>query len=93
MWNFIIFIAIERAEADFQTCLESVEHVKISQQEFHKLQWELHQRLNEINDLQQALSDSQTFLFEERKQLLKVIAENDELRGCVDVGVCLVDCV
>jgi coiled-coil domain-containing protein 77 len=36
--------------------------------------------LNEIADLQKALSDAQNYLFDERKQLLKVVAENDNLR-------------
>jgi hypothetical protein len=34
----------------------------------------------EISELQRALSEAQTYLFEERKQLLKSLAENDELR-------------
>ena len=71
----------EKAEQDYQDALKAIEDIKISHEEYHRLTWELHQRLNEIADLQKALSDAQTFLFEERKQLLKVMAENDDLRG------------
>jgi hypothetical protein len=71
----------EKAEQDYQDALQAVETIKISHDEYHKLTWELHQRLGEIGDLQKALSDAQAFLFEERRQLLRSMAENDELRG------------
>jgi coiled-coil domain-containing protein 77 len=72
---------VEKAEQDYQESLQAVDAIKISHDEYHKLTWELHQRMNEIAELQKALSDAQAFLFEERRQLLKAMAENDELRG------------
>lgn len=76
-----VFEFLERAEQDYQDALVAIEKIKVSHEDYHKLAWELHQRMNEIADLQKALSDAQTFLFEERRQLLKVMGENDDLRG------------
>ena len=70
----------ERAEHDYQDALKALENIKISHKEYHELTWELHQRTNEISTLQDSLSEAQQFLFDERKQLLKALAENDELR-------------
>lgn len=46
----------------------------------HKLQWELRQREGEIAELQNALSDMQVYLFQEREQSLRLYAENDRLK-------------
>jgi coiled-coil domain-containing protein 77 len=61
--------------------LEAIHQIRVTHEEQHQLAWELHQRLNEIADLQKSVSDAQTSVFEERKQLLKLIAENDELKS------------
>ncbi len=37
--------------------------------------------MDEISDLQKALNDAQTYLFDERQQVLKLYAENDELKS------------
>jgi hypothetical protein len=58
-----------------------VESLRVSHEETHKVTWELHKRAREVVDLQQALSDFQVALFDERKHLLKVVAENDQLKG------------
>ena len=54
--------------------------------------WDLQQRLQEIVDLQKDLNDTQFFLTEERKRFMRVVAENDELRGMnckkLDAFVC-----
>lgn len=71
---------IEKSEQDLQTVLNTIDDIKSNQEYQHKLEWELHQRTREITELQNALSDTQNYLFEERKSLLKVLAENDELR-------------
>eukprot|EP00158_Paraphelidium_tribonemae_P004873 Partr_v1_DN27025_c1_g1_i1_m28736 putative Coiled-coil domain containing 77 len=71
---------IERAEHDYRDALDALEKIKISHKDYHEISWELHQRTNEIASLQKALGDAQTYLFDERKQLLKALAENDELR-------------
>ena len=49
-------------------------------QELHRLEWEARQRGDEVRELQKALSDAHTYLFEERERLLVLQAENDELR-------------
>lgn len=46
----------------------------------HKLQWDIQQREGEIVELQNALSDMQVFLFQEREQALRLYAENDRLK-------------
>ena len=68
-------------ESDFQTVLDQISQLRVSHDETHQLSWELHKRSKDIVDLQQALSDFQIALFEERKQLLQVVAENDQLKG------------
>ncbi|KAJ3060426.1 Coiled-coil domain-containing protein 77, partial [Podochytrium sp. JEL0797] len=71
---------LERVEADFQTALDSIDALKIPHKEHHALAWQVHRREAEVADIQQALSDAQVQVFDERKQLLRVIAENDELK-------------
>lgn len=51
----------------------------------HKLQWEVRQREEEIAELQNALSDMQVYLFQEREQALRLYAENDRLKIRSDV--------
>lgn len=46
----------------------------------HKLQMEMRQREGEISELQNALSDMQVYLFQEREQSLRLYAENDRLK-------------
>ncbi len=51
----------------------------------HKLQWEVRQREEEVAELQNALSDMQVYLFQEREQALRLYAENDRLKIRSDV--------
>lgn len=37
--------------------------------------------MDEISDLQKALNDAQTYLFDERQHIMKLYAENDELKS------------
>lgn len=37
--------------------------------------------MDEISDLQKALNDAQTYLFDERQHVMKLYAENDELKS------------
>lgn len=46
----------------------------------HKLQCALRLREEEIAELQNALSDMQVYLFQEREQSLRLYAENDRLK-------------
>lgn len=61
--------------------LDQIEQLRVSHEETHQVSWELHKRSREVTELQQALSDFQVALFDERKHLLRVVAENDELKG------------
>jgi coiled-coil domain-containing protein 77 len=45
------------------------------------LTWELEKKSRQVNELQQAMSDFQVALYDERKQLLAVVAENDSFKG------------
>jgi len=65
----------ERAE-----WLQKLETVKMSQAEFHKLQWELQKRREEIAELQSSLHESKLSLYNERQQILKLVRENDQLK-------------
>jgi coiled-coil domain-containing protein 77 len=73
--------SLETAEQEYKDAIDAIDKCKISHEEHHKLTWDLQQRLQEIADLQKDLSDTQLFLTEERKRFMKVVAENDELRG------------
>ena len=72
---------LETAEQEYKDAIDAIDKCKISHEEHHKLTWDLQQRLQEIADLQKDLSDTQLFLTEERRRFMKVVAENDELRG------------
>ncbi|ORZ40278.1 hypothetical protein BCR44DRAFT_118903 [Catenaria anguillulae PL171] len=71
---------VEQNEAELQSYIQALDAIKASHEEHHRLTWELQQRADEIRSMQVALSESQAALIEERRQLLKVLAENDELR-------------
>ncbi|TPX36904.1 hypothetical protein SmJEL517_g00870 [Synchytrium microbalum] len=68
------------SEEEFQDAVARVDGIKISHEEHHKLEWELRKREDEISRMQKTLSDAQQALFDERRQLLKVMAENDDLK-------------
>jgi coiled-coil domain-containing protein 77 len=72
---------LEIAEQEYNDAIDAIDKCKISHEEHHKLTWDLQQRLQEIADLQKDLSDTQLFLTEERRRFMRVVAENDELRG------------
>ena len=48
--------------------------------ELYRLQVESKTRMQEVRDLQRALSDAHVMLFDERQKLLALQAQNDELR-------------
>jgi len=68
---------IEKERGEFMDKLEVFDG---SRGLHHQLRVELAKRDTEIRDLQQALSDAHIFLFEEREKVLRLAAENDELR-------------
>ncbi|GBF99207.1 hypothetical protein Rsub_12466 [Raphidocelis subcapitata] len=67
-------------EAEREELLRAVARCAVQADDLHRLEWEARKRADEVRELQQALGDSQQFLFEERQRLLALQAENDELR-------------
>ena len=59
--------------------LSRFEQVKLSQEQKHKLEWDVRRSKDEIADLQRALSDARLKLFEEKQISLKLSAENEQL--------------
>ncbi|KAJ3337071.1 Coiled-coil domain-containing protein 77 [Gonapodya sp. JEL0774] len=71
---------VERAEQDYLDAMSRLEDSRVDNDESHALRWECTRRAAEIQELQIQLSDAQTSLFDERRQMLRVVAENDELK-------------
>jgi coiled-coil domain-containing protein 77 len=68
-------------ESDLTNSIEQVDALRVSHEESHKLSWELEKKSRQVTELQQAMSDFQVALYDERKQLLAVVAENDSFKG------------
>ncbi|TPX69535.1 hypothetical protein CcCBS67573_g06820 [Chytriomyces confervae] len=71
---------LDSLERDFSQALDKIDSLKVAHAEHHALAWQVHRREAEVAEMQQALSDAQTQVFDERKMLLKAIAENDDLK-------------
>ncbi|XP_048463757.1 coiled-coil domain-containing protein 77 [Rhincodon typus] len=71
---------IAEFDEEHETLLKRLENYKATYEEQHKLQWEMRQREEEIEELQKALSDMQVYLFQEREHSLRLYAENDRLK-------------
>lgn len=69
--------AFERERGEL---LQRVESIGVSRAELHQTTWEAKKRTEEVQELQKALSDAHTYLFDERERLLAMQAENDELK-------------
>ncbi|KAM9390003.1 coiled-coil domain-containing protein 77 [Phaethornis superciliosus] len=67
-------------DEEYEDLVKRLERYKETYDEQHKLQWEVHQREEEIAELQKALSDMQVYLFQEREHVLRLYAENDRLK-------------
>lgn len=61
--------------------LEQLELAKIAQEDFQKNELELERRVQEIAELQKAISDSHVALFEEKELVLRLRREGEELRA------------
>eukprot|EP00826_Nyctotherus_ovalis_P008352 TRINITY_DN12158_c0_g2_i3.p1 TRINITY_DN12158_c0_g2~~TRINITY_DN12158_c0_g2_i3.p1 ORF type:complete len:411 (-),score=166.25 TRINITY_DN12158_c0_g2_i3:227-1459(-) len=61
--------------------LEQLELAKLSQEDFQKNELELERRVQEIAELQKAISDSHIALFEEKELVLRLRREGEELRA------------
>uniref|UniRef100_A0A8C6UKM3 Coiled-coil domain containing 77 n=1 Tax=Neogobius melanostomus TaxID=47308 RepID=A0A8C6UKM3_9GOBI len=71
---------IAQFDCEHEELLQMLGKYKSITEDQHKLQWELRQREGEIAELQNALSDMQVYLFQEREQSLRLYAENDRLK-------------
>ncbi|XP_036962270.1 coiled-coil domain-containing protein 77 [Acanthopagrus latus] len=71
---------IAQFDGEHEELLQMLEKYKGITDDQHKLQWEVRQREGEIAELQNALSDMQVYLFQEREQSLRLYAENDRLK-------------
>ena len=71
---------VAELDSDHETLLRKLDGYAETCEEQHKLQWELRQREDEIAELQRALSDMQTYLFQEREHVLRLYSENDRLK-------------
>lgn len=67
-------------DEEHEDLVKRLERYKETYDEQHKLQWEVHQREEEIAELQKALSDMQVYLFQERDHVLRLYSENDRLK-------------
>ncbi|KAM4734953.1 coiled-coil domain-containing protein 77 [Anableps anableps] len=71
---------IAQYDSEHEELLQMLEKYKSITEGQHKLQYEIRQREGEIAELQNALSDMQVYLFQEREQSLRLYAENDRLK-------------
>ncbi|XP_011474841.1 coiled-coil domain-containing protein 77 [Oryzias latipes] len=71
---------IAQYDGENEELLQMLEKHRSIMDDQHKLQWELRQREGEVAELQNALSDMQVYLFQEREQSLRLYAENDRLK-------------
>ncbi|XP_068579315.1 coiled-coil domain-containing protein 77 isoform X1 [Cebidichthys violaceus] len=71
---------IAQFDGEHEDLLQMLDKYKGITEDQHKLQWEVRQREGEIAELQNALSDMQVYLFQEREQSLRLYAENDRLK-------------
>ncbi|KAK9516924.1 hypothetical protein VZT92_024830 [Zoarces viviparus] len=71
---------IAQFDGEHEDLLQMLDKYKGITDDQHKLQWEVRQRDGEIAELQNALSDMQVYLFQEREQSLRLYAENDRLK-------------
>ncbi|ORX45444.1 hypothetical protein BCR36DRAFT_118019 [Piromyces finnis] len=71
---------LESFEKDYEQAVQLMDGCQISHEEYYNLTRELQKKTKEVTDLQKLLSDAQLAIFDERKELLKVLAENDTLK-------------
>ena len=66
-------------ERELDEAAKRTSAIEVSHEELHRTQWELKVRHEEVAELQRALSDANVYLFDEREQVLKLQAENDQV--------------
>ena len=70
-------LRLEGFENERVEWMERLEGLRLSQEEHHRLEWELRRRTEEIIELQNALCESQVALNGERKQIINLTEELD----------------
>ena len=71
---------MEEFDKEREDMIARVEALEMSRKDAHQNQWEKHKLEKEVEELQKGLSDSQVHLFDEREKVLKLCAENDQLK-------------
>uniref|UniRef100_A0A3B3TUX1 Coiled-coil domain containing 77 n=1 Tax=Poecilia latipinna TaxID=48699 RepID=A0A3B3TUX1_9TELE len=71
---------IAQYDGEHEELLQMLEKFKSIAEDQHKLQYDIQEREREVTQLQNALSDMQVYLFQEREQSLRLYAENDRLK-------------
>lgn len=71
---------LEASDSEYEAALTAIDKIKISHEHIHKVSWGLHNRIQEVTDLQKALQDFQAAVLMERKHTLRIVAENDDLK-------------
>ncbi|XP_043981538.1 coiled-coil domain-containing protein 77 [Gambusia affinis] len=71
---------IAQYDGEHEELLQMLEKFKSIAEDQHKLQYDVQEREKEVTQLQNALSDMQVYLFQEREQSLRLYAENDRLK-------------
>lgn len=71
---------VSQFENERQYALKRFADIEVSYEQLHKAKWDLHVKEEEISELQKGLSDANVYLFDEREQVLRLQAENDQLK-------------
>ena len=70
----------DREAANHDAVSSSLKEIAVSNEELHKVRWDLRVKREEIHSLQKALSEANVQLYDESATVLKLTAENEELR-------------
>ncbi|KAG4103046.1 hypothetical protein H8356DRAFT_1645716 [Neocallimastix lanati (nom. inval.)] len=71
---------LENFEKDYEQAIKLMDGCRVSHEEYFNLTREVQKKTKEVTNLRKLLSDAQLAIFNERNKLLKVLAENDELK-------------
>ncbi|CAG8469527.1 6006_t:CDS:10 [Paraglomus occultum] len=71
---------VEKSEDEYQRAIELINQCTVSFEDHHKLTWELNRISQELTDVRRTLSDVQSLYANERRNYIKVAAENDKLK-------------
>lgn len=72
---------IDAIQKERDEWFERLETLRISQEDYHRQEWETKKRNEEVAELQKSLSDAHVAIFEERELALKLKRENEELQA------------